>query len=96
MADRAAEQTQQSREEDVDKTTAQMDHLAVANDQANKLAAAGSTGEGQRAKVLYDYQADEDNELSLEEGEVLTGVEEIDEGWWTGHGKHGDGMFPAK
>lgn len=73
-----------------------MSHLAVASDDADKLAAGGSTGEGQRAKVLYDYEADEDNELGLEEGEILTGVQEIDEGWWTGNGKHGSGMFPSK
>lgn len=73
-----------------------MKNLAVASDTADQLAAAGSTGEGQRAKVLFEYQADEDNELSLVEGEVLTAVQDIDEGWWTGKGTHGEGMFPAK
>ncbi len=39
----------------------------------------------QRAKglcavVLYDYKADEENEMSLTEGETIEQIEEIDEG----------------
>lgn len=73
-----------------------MNNLAMANDQADKVAASGTTGQGQRAQVLYGYAAEEDNELSLVEDEILTDVEQIDEGWWTAKGQKGHGMFPAK
>ena len=35
---------------------------------------------GPRARVLYDYEVTEDNELALAEGETLYEVEQIDEG----------------
>ena len=37
-------------------------------------------GKGICAVVLYDYEADEENEMSLTEGEVIEQIEEIDEG----------------
>lgn len=30
--------------------------------------------------MLYDYEAEEENEMSLKEGEVIEEIEEIDEG----------------
>jgi hypothetical protein len=46
--------------------------------------------------VLYDYAAEESNEMSLVEGEVIEQVEQIDEGWWTAVGAGGSkqGLFP--
>ena len=35
---------------------------------------------GPRARVLYDYEVTEDNELALVAGETLFEVEQIDEG----------------
>lgn len=37
-------------------------------------------GKGVCAVVLYDYEADEENEMSLTEGETIEQIEEIDEG----------------
>ena len=51
---------------------------------------------GQRATVLYDYDAQEDNELTLREGEILTAIDQVDEGWWSATGPSGaTGLFPA-
>ncbi|KAJ6624893.1 SH3 domain-containing protein [Mycena sp. CBHHK59/15] len=53
-------------------------------------------GDGLCAVVLYDYDAAEDNEMNLVEGELIEQVEEIDEGWWSGIGPGGkSGLFPA-
>lgn len=40
--------------------------------------------------------ADEQNEISLREGELITQIEEIDEGWWSGTNAAGQsGLFPS-
>lgn len=50
---------------------------------------------GLRAKVLFDYEKTEDNELQLVEGEILTEVDMIDEGWWSAINSAGEsGLFP--
>ncbi|XP_057177942.1 drebrin-like a isoform X2 [Triplophysa rosa] len=56
------------------------------------------TGDNQNicAKALYDYQAADDTEITFDPGDVITGIETIDEGWWRGYGPDGHyGMFPA-
>ena len=42
-------------------------------------------------------QAQEDNEMSLVEGEVIEQIEQLDEGWWSGVGANGtkSGLFPG-
>ncbi|WFD00630.1 actin binding protein [Malassezia yamatoensis] len=51
---------------------------------------------GQQAVVLYDYDAAEDNELSLKEGDRLSQVDQVDEGWWSATDSNGNtGLFPA-
>lgn len=48
------------------------------------------------AIVIYDYEAEEDNEIPLREGEKITEIEEAGEGWWQGCNSSGKfGMFPA-
>lgn len=48
------------------------------------------------AIVLYDYDAQDANELSLRENEIIDDIDEIDEGWWTGKNSRSVvGMFPA-
>ena len=45
------------------------------------VASAGSQkGQGVCAIVLYDYEAEEDNEMPLTEGETIEQIEEVDEG----------------
>lgn len=60
-----------------------------------KEAAAEQKELGGQCKVLYDYNADSDSELSIKEGEVLT-VESEDEGWFFGFNSKGEsGRFPS-
>ncbi|XP_066277674.1 uncharacterized protein [Branchiostoma lanceolatum] len=51
---------------------------------------------GLRARALYDYQASADDEISFDPDEIITDIEQIDEGWWRGVGPDGTyGLFPA-
>ena len=47
--------------------------------------------------MLFEYEAAEENEMSLIEGEILEQVDQIDEGWWSAVGDGGakSGLFPA-
>ncbi|ANB15439.1 Abp1p [Sugiyamaella lignohabitans] len=48
------------------------------------------------AVVLYDYEKDEANELSLKEGEIITNIEQVDPDWWQGTNEAGEsGLFPS-
>ncbi|CAG8460571.1 28159_t:CDS:2 [Gigaspora margarita] len=47
------------------------------------------------AKVEYDYQAKDSDELSLDQGDVVTVLEQIDKGWWKGDLNGKVGLFPA-
>ncbi|KAG7481327.1 hypothetical protein MATL_G00065450 [Megalops atlanticus] len=47
-------------------------------------------------RALYDYQAEDDSELSLEPGDIISAVETVDKAWWRGCSKDGrQGLFPA-
>ncbi|KAL4623245.1 drebrin-like isoform X1 [Arapaima gigas] len=47
-------------------------------------------------RALYDYQAEDDSELSLEPGDIIRCVETVDKAWWRGCSKDGrQGLFPA-
>lgn len=46
--------------------------------------------------MVYDYAADEENELDLAEGEIVEDVEQIDEGWWSGSLNGKSGLFPGE
>ncbi|KAK3791336.1 hypothetical protein RRG08_012520 [Elysia crispata] len=48
------------------------------------------------ARALYDYQAADDTEITFDPEDIITNIEQIDEGWWQGFGPDGSyGMFPA-
>ena len=53
--------------------------------------------EGGLYEVLYDYQAENEDELELEKGQLVTLLNShyVDQGWWKG--RHGDkvGVFPT-
>ncbi|XP_076801501.1 src substrate cortactin-like isoform X5 [Clavelina lepadiformis] len=51
--------------------------------------------QGLRARSLFDYQATGDDEITFDPDEVITNIDQVDEGWWSGtcHGK--TGLFPA-
>lgn len=55
-----------------------------------------SEEESSKAKALYDYEADESNEISFKQDEILTNIEEEYEDWWRGTNEAGEsGVFPA-
>ncbi|XP_062873553.1 drebrin-like protein [Trichomycterus rosablanca] len=47
-------------------------------------------------RALYDYQAEDDTEISFEPGDIISEVETVDKAWWSGFSKDGRrGLFPA-
>ncbi|KAH6947700.1 hypothetical protein HPB50_020780 [Hyalomma asiaticum] len=61
-----------------------------------QLATVESSDPGLRARALYDYQAADDTEISFDPDDIITHIEQIDEGWWQGLGPDGTyGLFPA-
>ncbi len=47
------------------------------------------------ATALYDYDADEANELTFPEGATITDIDMLDEDWWQGSYNGQTGLFPA-
>ncbi|KAG8232399.1 hypothetical protein J437_LFUL016177 [Ladona fulva] len=51
---------------------------------------------GLTARALYDYQAADATEISFDPNDIITNIDQIDEGWWQGVGPDGSfGLFPA-
>ncbi|GMM34165.1 Abp1 protein [Saccharomycopsis crataegensis] len=48
-----------------------------------------------KAVALYNYEADEDNELSFKAGDIITDVYEYDEDWWYGTLNGERSLFPS-
>ncbi|KAF9383340.1 hypothetical protein CPB97_006538 [Podila verticillata] len=53
-----------------------------------------------QVRALYNYDATAEGELSIQKGDIIGIVEEIDEGWWVGelvdaNGERQEGMFPS-
>ncbi|TLD04759.1 uncharacterized protein PgNI_09885 [Pyricularia grisea] len=64
--------------------------------QAQVAAGQPSTGGGKRALIQYDYEAAEDNEIELVDGQYVTDIEMVDEDWWMGTNSRGErGLFPS-
>ncbi|CDH54424.1 related to drebrin f [Lichtheimia corymbifera JMRC:FSU:9682] len=59
--------------------------------------AVGHPSNGLSAVVLFGYAAGEENEMTLNEGEVVVQIDQVDEGWWYGMSEDGkrQGLFPA-
>lgn len=52
--------------------------------------------DGPRARIQFDYEKAEDNEIELREGELVTDINMVDEDWWMGVNSKGEkGLFPA-
>ncbi|KAJ3120548.1 hypothetical protein HK098_004522 [Nowakowskiella sp. JEL0407] len=51
---------------------------------------------GLRGIAIYQYDAEESNEINLVEDEEITNIVKVDEGWWEGVNASGKrGLFPA-
>lgn len=48
-----------------------------------------------KAIALYDYVAEDEDEISFDPGELITNIDQFDEGWWNGQCRGKYGMFPA-
>lgn len=50
----------------------------------------------EKAKVMFPYEADQSDELSVEEGETVDVInkETNQDGWWLIRGKKGKGLVP--
>lgn len=48
-----------------------------------------------KAKALYDYTADEENELGFKEGNIITILKKHEGGWWEGECNGKIGIFPG-
>ncbi|XP_045891046.1 drebrin-like protein A isoform X2 [Micropterus dolomieu] len=47
-------------------------------------------------RALYDYEAEDESEISFEPGDIIRNVETVDKAWWRGWSKDGrQGLFPA-
>ncbi|XP_078284894.1 drebrin-like b isoform X2 [Rhinoraja longicauda] len=68
----------------------------AAPDHQNIYEATETTIQGLCARALYDYQAADSTEISFDPDDIISDIEQIDEGWWRGYGSDGSfGMFPA-
>uniref|UniRef100_A0A914D894 Drebrin-like protein n=1 Tax=Acrobeloides nanus TaxID=290746 RepID=A0A914D894_9BILA len=53
-------------------------------------------GENLRAVALWDYQADDDTEITFNPNDIITDIEMLHDGWWQGRGPDGSfGLFPS-
>jgi hypothetical protein len=80
------------------RAAAQFTAVASMGQGAIDAAPAAGQGEdgGERAKAEYDYEAAEENEVSLREGEIVSNVEKIDPDWWIVTNEKGEkGLVPA-
>ncbi|KJH49966.1 repeat in HS1/Cortactin [Dictyocaulus viviparus] len=50
---------------------------------------------GLTAVAIYDYQKNDDDEISFEPDDIITNIEQIDAGWWRGLCNGQYGLFPA-
>jgi len=56
----------------------------------------GPIDKGQCARALYDYKAADNTEISFDPNDIISNVDQIDEGWWQGVAPDGTfGLFPA-
>ncbi|OUM60404.1 hypothetical protein PIROE2DRAFT_52039 [Piromyces sp. E2] len=49
----------------------------------------------QSAIALYDYDAQEDNEISFKEGDIITELNFVTDDWWEGVANGKRGLFPG-
>ena len=48
-----------------------------------------------KAKCVFDYEAENDDELTLAEGDIVNITSQEDEGWWEGELNGKKGWFPS-
>ncbi|KAI9503801.1 hypothetical protein BX070DRAFT_224544 [Coemansia spiralis] len=96
---RRREQQQQIIEEE-ERERRQQEEEAERQRQASAKATApilSGPSHGQRARAVYDYDAEADDELGFKDGDIIYNIEQLDAGWWAGETKDGShrGVFPS-
>ena len=46
-------------------------------------------------QALYDFEPEEDGELRMKKGDIITVSLKVDENWWEGTCKGCSGLFPV-
>ncbi|XP_062398773.1 drebrin-like protein A [Sardina pilchardus] len=76
-----------------------MDQDGVVEEQGKEISENGDEGSPEQqmcVRALYDYEAEDESELSFAPGDIISDVETVDKGWWRGFSKDGrQGLFPA-
>ncbi|XP_062533527.1 SH3 domain-containing kinase-binding protein 1 isoform X2 [Armigeres subalbatus] len=54
-----------------------------------------TAAQNRRCKVIYSYQENKPDELTLAVGDIVEIFEEVEEGWWKGKLKGKTGVFPS-
>ena len=49
----------------------------------------------QKVQALYDFEPQEENELRMKKGDVVTVLEKVDQNWWMGEFDGRSGLFPV-
>ena len=49
----------------------------------------------QRARCTFDYAAENPDELTIKEGDIITVLSTKDQGWWEGEFNGKRGVFPS-
>ena len=78
----------------------QQENSSKSHEQNEHQVSAAAGGEesnenGLVAIALYDYQAADEDEISFDPNDVITHIEQIDDGWWRGFCRGKFGLFPA-
>ncbi|EFO21755.2 variant SH3 domain-containing protein [Loa loa] len=80
-----------------DRNCTQEDTLkAYYESEVTRIMGDAKSAHGLRVIALWDYQAADETEISFGPDDVITEVDQIDEGWWRGRAPDGQyGLFPA-
>ncbi|KAM3724361.1 Drebrin-like protein [Dirofilaria immitis] len=74
----------------------QEDSLKEVENKVSQIIGDAKSSHGLRVIALWDYQAADETEISFNPDDIITEVDQIDEGWWRGRAPNGQyGLFPA-
>ena len=54
-----------------------------------------TTVAGKKAKVTFEYEADDEDELTLHVGDLIDVIYEVEDGWWYGNLNGTTGHLPS-
>ncbi|XP_065071787.1 drebrin-like protein [Rhopilema esculentum] len=85
-----------STEAEVEQQSEEVDHQSQAAETEKEPEITSGTQNVCTARALFDYRAEGQDEISFDPGDIIEGIEKVDEGWWRGTAPSGAyGLFPA-